>query len=371
MKRTLIRLAVPMLALLSLHLLPTFARADEPEAAPKPPMPWVTAARIRVEATKLVGLQRKTEFYSGSGTVVYSTPERSLILTCNHLFEAKNKVTVDLFHPDAERTPKGHLQLRFLETHPAKVLGRDPRCDVALVEFQPGRVLACSPIAPESFKLSPGMALTAVGCGEGKDATVWSTEVTELAQAIPGWTRCRSRPKQGRSGGGLFTPDGVLVGVCDFAEISEDYGQYASPETIRNVLLRAGLLQTMTGWPRTNCPPQGCPTSPSPQRPAQAEPGYRAPQWAAATPPPAMPPTPGKSAPDPPGTAQAAPAPAVASVASLSMSPKAILSEIEAALPEGSHMLAIGAGLVALFYRRRDTAVEAYRISPGRFTAAA
>ena len=60
----------------------TIAREDEREHAEPAftnPKPWETVVRIRVIGNRSTGF--------GSGTVIYSTPEESLILTCAHIFK--------------------------------------------------------------------------------------------------------------------------------------------------------------------------------------------------------------------------------------------------------------------------------------------
>ena len=49
-------------------------------------------------------------------------------------------------------------------------------------------------------------------------------------------------PKQGRSGGGLFTTDGYVAGVCNFAEPRGDHGLYATPRSIYSILDRNNLM---------------------------------------------------------------------------------------------------------------------------------
>ncbi len=48
-------------------------------------------------------------------------------------------------------------------------------------------------------------------------------------------------PKQGRSGGGLFTTDGYITGVCNFAEPQGNHGLYATPRSIYALLDRNKL----------------------------------------------------------------------------------------------------------------------------------
>ncbi len=53
---------------------------------------------------------------------------------------------------------------------------------------------------------------------------------------------CDVAPKQGRSGGGLFTTDGYIAGVCNFAEPQGNHGLYATPRSIYSLLDRNNLM---------------------------------------------------------------------------------------------------------------------------------
>jgi hypothetical protein len=86
-----------------------------------------------------------------------------------------------------------------------------------------------------------------VGCSEGRNATPWTTRITNPSfkgQVAGRWyeaIECDHAPRQGRSGGGLFTRDGYLAGVCDFAEPQGQHGLYASPRSIHKFLDRNQL----------------------------------------------------------------------------------------------------------------------------------
>ena len=89
------------------------------------------------------------------------------------------------------------------------------------------------------------MRLLTVGCSEGHDATAWQTTITKphlqnFLQGNPSYEaiECETAPKQGRSGGGLFTDDGFLAGVCNYAEPDGDHGLYATPNSIFRLLDR-------------------------------------------------------------------------------------------------------------------------------------
>ena len=91
------------------------------------------------------------------------------------------------------------------------------------------------------------MEMLTLGCSEGQDATAWNTVVTNpLYRGLTGNAEyeaieCQTAPKQGRTGGGLFTRDGYLAGICNFAEPKGNHGLYAAPDSIYRLLDRNNL----------------------------------------------------------------------------------------------------------------------------------
>ncbi len=221
---------------------------DEPGALPQQPKPWETAVRMRI--------RRKESVSMGSGTIIESAPEKSIILTAGHYFKVDgfeqfvpskfpHKIEIDLF--DGKLTGSDPAQVHFLETVAGELMDYDFDRDVALIQIRPGRRLAASRIVPSSWEPRIGMQVLTVGCSDGNDATAWHTTITNPSahglaerpnyQAI----ECMTAPKQGRSGGGLFTGDGFLAGVCNYAEPRADRGLYAPPSSFYDLLGRNGL----------------------------------------------------------------------------------------------------------------------------------
>ncbi len=92
------------------------------------------------------------------------------------------------------------------------------------------------------------MKVVAVGCPEGRDATVWHTvvrrpRILNFLSGNPNYeaVECDVAPKEGRSGGGLYTTNGYVVGVCNFAEPQGNHGLYATPRSIYSILNRNQL----------------------------------------------------------------------------------------------------------------------------------
>jgi thiol-disulfide isomerase/thioredoxin len=228
--------------------------SESDEAAPTPryqnPKAWETVVRIRVLGQGSVGF--------GSGTIISSTPEESLILTCAHVFKLEGrrqqphasqfprKIMIDLFDGNLRGTKPAHVA--FAETVEGKAVDYDFTLDVGLIRIKPGRRLPSARVVPAHWTPKERMHMLTVGCSEGQDASVWATKI--LRPKMKGLAgnpsyeaiECAIAPRQGRSGGGLFTDDGYVAGVCNFAETHGQIGLYATPTSIYRILDRNKLM---------------------------------------------------------------------------------------------------------------------------------
>ncbi len=222
------------------------------------PKPWETVVRIRVQSNRSTGF--------GSGTVIYSTPQESLILTCAHIFkldgrkqakpsEFPRRIMIDLFDGNLEGIKPA--KVHFLEAVEGWAVDYDFTRDVGLIRIKPGRRLPACRVVPAHWHPQPHMQVLTVGCSEGHDATAWNTTITKariqnFLQGNPTYEaiECDVAPKQGRSGGGLFTDDGYIAGICNFAEPTGNHGLYATPRSIYNLLDRNNLTALYTPAPR-------------------------------------------------------------------------------------------------------------------------
>src|SRR5262249_11171964 len=193
---------------------PRAAGVDAPN-----PKPWETVVRIKVHGAGMIGF--------GSGTIVHSTSKESIILTCAHIFKLDRgpqappssfprKITVDLF--DGKLTGMKPAQVHYSnETFEGQAIDYDFSRDVGLIRIRPGRRLPFARVVPPHWKPAERMDMITVGCSEGHDATAWNTVIMNpnmrglsgngAYEAI----ECMVAPKQGRSGGGLFTSDGYVA----------------------------------------------------------------------------------------------------------------------------------------------------------------
>jgi len=213
------------------------------------PKPWETVVRIRVLGPHSTGF--------GSGTIIHSTPKESLILTCAHIFkldgrkqaqpaEFPRRIMIDLFDGNLQGTDPARVH--FLESVAGEAFDYDFTRDVGLIRIRPGRRLPASRVVPALWEPLARMKVLTVGCPEGNDATVWYTvikrpRILNFLSGNPSYeaVECDVAPKQGRSGGGLFTTDGYIAGVCNFAEPQGDHGLYATPRSIYSLLDRNKL----------------------------------------------------------------------------------------------------------------------------------
>lgn len=169
----------------------------------------------------------------GSGTIIDARAGEALILTCAHVFrdsEGKGPIMIDLFGPGA---PQGI---------PGKLVSYDLNSDVGLVSCRPGAPVVAARIAPQTYSVRAEQSVINIGCDHGKSPTARLSRVTAIDKFLgPPNLVVAGQPVQGRSGGGLFTTDGLLIGVCNAADPSEDEGLYAALAPIHGELERMGL----------------------------------------------------------------------------------------------------------------------------------
>lgn len=249
-----------MLALLLVLALTGQPTADAPKLAPNP-QPWETAVRVKMQLP--TGAQTR-----GSGTVIFSNPAESIVLTCGHTIHAPGTIEVELF----DGTEKSHVT----ETLPGELVECDIANEVGLVKIHPGRVLPASPVAPTRWTLLDRMAMRNIGCSGGADVTVLATTVEHASEEMVSvYTGkpfpvvvCSGRPAPGRSGGALLTADGYIAGVCVASSVEFDTGLYATPASIRAILDRHGLSKVYA--PRTAPVAPPAPVSPAGETPTPA-----------------------------------------------------------------------------------------------------
>jgi hypothetical protein len=110
-----------------------------------------------------------------------------------------------------------------------------------------------------------------VGCNHGQEPTLRESHVTSIDKFLgPPNLQVAGQPVVGRSGGGLFSNDGYVIGVCNAADPTDNEGLYAALGSIHAQLDRAklsGVYQRSTEMLATNNEPR--PEASLPSMPAQ------------------------------------------------------------------------------------------------------
>ena len=183
----------------------------------------------------------------GTGTVIDSRkgPEgqEALILTCGHIFRTWGPHFSEELHK--RKNFEVHL---FGENSTTIVYGRclyyDLEVDLALVIIAPPGPVRAVPIAPEGYQIQPAQQAWSVGCDHGGNPTVQTHQIMSVDRffkardnrALFHYIQVSGAPVSGRSGGGLFSAEGYLIGVCNTGDSTVNDGHFVPPHVIRHIL---------------------------------------------------------------------------------------------------------------------------------------
>lgn len=181
----------------------------------------------------------------GSGTIVEQEGAQGLVVTCADLFsttDGKRPVRVTVFQHGAER----HLTGQVLAFH--------DKFDVALVRVDDLGKVTPIPLARLEDPVRVGDKAVVAGCDEGGSVASWDTHITAINRflELPN-LEVAAVPRHGRSGGGLITSDGCLIGVCNGINSLEKEGIYAGISAVYK------LRESTKAWVRANSVAESAP----------------------------------------------------------------------------------------------------------------
>ncbi|MCA9211578.1 MAG: trypsin-like peptidase domain-containing protein [Planctomycetales bacterium] len=170
----------------------------------------------------------------GTGTIIDSHASEALVLTCGHIFrdsQGKGRITVDLFAPGSQKAV------------PGRVLRYDLQSDLALVAISPDVPVTPVKVAESAIKSIRGDKVFSVGCNHGREPTIMEGRVNAIDRYVgpPANIVVSGQPVDGRSGGGLFSEDGQLIGVCQAADPEYKEGIYGHVPAVHGYLDAANL----------------------------------------------------------------------------------------------------------------------------------
>lgn len=205
-----------------------------PSAVAPPQQPSGSASPVNqaMAATVRIKVEDPQGHGFATGTVIDSHGSEALVVTCGHVFrdsQGKGRITVETFAGGAPQGSEGFL------------VSFDLKRDIALVSFRPGLKIAPAPVAVSGTGIRPGVGVFSIGCDRGAAPSVRQSNITSVDKYRgPPNIEVAGEPVVGRSGGGLFTTNGELIGICNYADPQDNEGIYASLATIHWELDRIG-----------------------------------------------------------------------------------------------------------------------------------
>ncbi|WP_279085101.1 Do family serine endopeptidase [Gilliamella apis] len=189
---------------------------QQPSLAPMLEKVLPSVVSINVEGTAKMQSNMPEEFrrffgypdsqsrsFSGLGSGVIIDAEKGYIVTNNHVIDNADKITVSL--------NDGH-------EYQAKLIGKDPQSDIALLKVDDANKLTAIKIA-DSDKTRVGDYVVAIGNPFGIGQTVTSGIISALARSglnmngFENFIQTDASINQGNSGGALVNLNGELVGI--------------------------------------------------------------------------------------------------------------------------------------------------------------
>jgi hypothetical protein len=110
-------------------------------------------------------------------------------------------------------------------------------------------------VAPVGYAIANGDPVVNVGCNNGRQPTARHSRIRSQDKFLgPPNLQADGLPVVGRSGGGLFSREGFVIGVCNAADPMDNEGLYAATASIRAELDRAGLAYVYKSTPASPTP---------------------------------------------------------------------------------------------------------------------
>lgn len=170
----------------------------------------------------------------GSGVIIHTREDEALIATCGHIFresQGHGRIMIDLFIPGAAPV-EGKLVKYNIES------------DIALVQIWPGVDVVATPVAPVGYQFATGDRVFSVGCQRGQGPELIESSITGINRyKAPPHIVIQGAPVQGRSGGGLFSDEGYLIGICNAADKLGREGIFAGLPIIHGILDKTNLSE--------------------------------------------------------------------------------------------------------------------------------
>ena len=104
------------------------------------------------------------------------------------------------------------------------------------------RPVVIARLAPPDYRVKSGLPVVSVGCNNGDPPTARPSTVTRLNRFTgPPNIEVAGQPVEGRSGGGLFSPEGYVIGICNAADPDYREGYFGAVASVYDELDRGRM----------------------------------------------------------------------------------------------------------------------------------
>ncbi|MFY8072497.1 MAG: S1 family peptidase, partial [Pirellula sp.] len=214
------------------RLVPMQQRPSKQSASENP----VTATDPQAATVRII-VDEPESHAVGSGTIIDSSQNGAVVLTCGHLFRNWSKSSVVY----VERFESG-VPVRY---QASLVDYQIDDIDIGVLVINPGKVVPSARVAQQADLLREGDPVFSLGCDHGDLPSRRDSRVTKLNRYMGSANiETAGAPVQGRSGGGLFNSNGELLGVCFAADAQLDEGLYCGTRSVLDRLQKLGITDS-------------------------------------------------------------------------------------------------------------------------------
>ena len=196
------------------------------------PISWLCRQRYALRVIDATGQSH------GTGTIIDFHGDEALVLTCGHIFRESQGQRGDSTSSCLPPARKARCPVICCRT------SAENR-DFGLVSIRPDVPVTPVRVAPTHYHPRTGEPIFSVGCDHGADPTVRVSTISAVDRySGPPNIEIYGHPVEGRSGGGLFTADGRIIGICNAADLQEDRGIFAALPTIHLAWIVSGSARS-------------------------------------------------------------------------------------------------------------------------------
>jgi S1-C subfamily serine protease len=193
----------------------------------------------------------------GTGTIIASIEAETLVLTASHVVRGTGLTQVELHRYNLGLERSSRQPGQWPRQIPAELVATDQAADIAVLRLR--NMVALPYVArmglPDDEPRTTA-DVTSLGIDMGSKLSSWKTRLVEIywfelndsGNERPFLVTAKI-PEHGRSGGGLFDPNGTLLGVCvGHAEMVKGrrMGVFSSIENVRELLENHNLSSVVS-----------------------------------------------------------------------------------------------------------------------------